>query len=62
MKILRCVLGLAVASASLAAAEAGNYVESFDTIYNSLTIERNGSVVELRARSRRGKRWNRRSI
>ncbi len=54
MKILRCILGLSFASSSLAAAEAGNYVESFDTIYNSLTIERNGSVVELRARSRRG--------
>jgi spermidine synthase len=54
MKILRCVLGLALAPAASAAAEAGNYVESFDTIYNSLTIERTGSVVELRARSRRG--------
>ena len=54
MKILRCVLGLALAPVASAAAEAGNYVESFDTIYNSLTIERNGSVVELRARSRRG--------
>jgi spermidine synthase len=36
------------------AAESGNYVESFDTIYNSLTVEKSGSLVELRARSRRG--------
>jgi len=54
MKMLQCVLGLSVATAVLAGADAGNYVESYDTIYNSLTIERNGSVVELRARSRRG--------
>jgi spermidine synthase len=34
------------------AAEKGDYVESFDTLYNSLTVEKRGSVVELRARSR----------
>lgn len=38
----------------LAAEKNGDYVESFDTTYNSLTVERRGSVVELRARSRRG--------
>ncbi len=38
----------------LAAEKTGDYVESFDTTYNSLTVERQGSVVELRARSRRG--------
>jgi spermidine synthase len=37
-----------------AAEKTGDYVESFDTTYNSLTIERQGSVVELRARSHRG--------
>jgi spermidine synthase len=37
-----------------AAEKSGDYVESFDTTYNSLTVERRGSVVELRARSRRG--------
>lgn len=36
------------------AAENRNTVEHFDTAYNSLTIERKGSVVELRARSKRG--------
>lgn len=38
-------------AAPLTAAE-GNYVERFDSIYNSLTIEKRGSVVEMRARSR----------
>jgi spermidine synthase len=33
---------------------AGDYTENYDTIYNSLTVQREGSVVELRARSRRG--------
>jgi spermidine synthase len=32
----------------------GDYTVSFDTLYNSLTIDRRGSVVEMRARSRRG--------
>lgn len=32
----------------------GNYTESYDTLYNSLTVQREGSLVELRARSRRG--------
>jgi spermidine synthase len=40
--------------AALAAAESADYVESFDTTYNSLTVQKTGSVVELRARSRRG--------
>lgn len=31
-----------------------DYVERHDTIYNSLTIEKRGSIVEMRARSRRG--------
>jgi len=36
------------------AAPAGDFVQQHDTLYNSLTIERRGSLVELRARSRRG--------
>lgn len=35
-------------------AAAGDYTEQHDTIYNSLTVERRGSLVELRARSKRG--------
>ncbi|HVU33341.1 MAG TPA: fused MFS/spermidine synthase [Opitutaceae bacterium] len=31
----------------------GNFVEHYDTLYNSLTVERRGDIVELRARSRR---------
>lgn len=53
MKRLISVAALLVPLA-LTAAETGNYVESFDTLYNNLTVERIGSVVELRARSRRG--------
>jgi spermidine synthase len=37
---------------SLAAAEGTDYIEHYDTIYNSLTVERRGSMVELRARAR----------
>jgi spermidine synthase len=32
----------------------GDYVERFDTLYNSLTVERKGTIVELRARARGG--------
>ncbi len=54
MKTFR-LLSFALLLSSLSAGAAGNdYVEHFDTIYNSLTIERRGTVVELRARSRRG--------
>lgn len=45
---------LFVLVAAVLRAEATDYVQHFDTIYNSLTIERRGPVVELRARSRRG--------
>lgn len=55
MKPVRLLLCLPLATAALFAAEpSGNYVESYDTIYNSLTIEKTGTLVELRARSRRG--------
>lgn len=53
MKIL-CACCLVLLPFSALAADTGNYVESFDTIYNSLTVEKRGSLVELRARSRRG--------
>lgn len=36
------------------AAPAGDFVEHHDTIYNSLTVEKRGSIVELRARARGG--------
>jgi len=44
----------APATPDLPPAPTGNYVENFDTIYNTLTIQRLGTRVELRARSRRG--------
>ncbi len=37
-----------------AAALAGDSTETYDTLYNHLTVERHGTLVELRARSRRG--------
>lgn len=43
-----------MAASCLTAAPIGDYSEHFDTTYNSLTVERSGSIVELRARSRRG--------
>ncbi len=42
------VLPLAVS----AAVPAGDFVESHDTTYNSLTVERRGNLVEMRARAR----------
>jgi spermidine synthase len=52
MKHLRCIFCAFAFAGVLAAAESGNKVESFDTLYNSLTVEQRGTVVELRARSR----------
>lgn len=43
------VLGLLGSAAAVSAAD---FVEHHDTIYNSLTIERRGNVVEMRARAR----------
>jgi spermidine synthase len=54
MKALRLILALPLLGAALTAAEGPATIERFDTAYNSLTIERKGSVVEMRARSRRG--------
>lgn len=45
-------LALLALSLALPRARAQDYVEHFDTIYNSLTVERRGSIVELRARAR----------
>jgi spermidine synthase len=50
MTLLR--LGLAFASLLTVSARAEDFVESFDTIYNSLTVEKRGNIVELRARAR----------
>jgi spermidine synthase len=52
--VLPVWLGLCAAAASVSAATApqGDYVENYDTIYNSLTVERRGNLVELRARAR----------
>lgn len=57
MKLLRPLAGLALVAA-LASCRASdkpaNFVEHHDTIYNSLTIEKKGAIVELRARARGG--------
>jgi spermidine synthase len=50
MKISRLLFCLLVPLA--AGAAEGDYIEHYDTIYNSLTIEKKGAVVELRARAR----------
>jgi spermidine synthase len=53
---MKCILlfSLAVWFAQAAALSAADSIEHFDTMYNSLTVEREGSIVELRARSHRG--------
>jgi spermidine synthase len=51
MKISRCFPVLLLTAATLVGAER-DYVESFDSLYNNLTVEKRGTVVELRARSR----------
>jgi spermidine synthase len=53
---MKCILlfGLAIWLAQAAGLSAADSIEHFDTMYNSLTVERDGSIVELRARSRRG--------
>lgn len=52
MKLRRSLFAFALCSAAAAAAADGNYVEHHDTIYQSLTIEKRGAIVELRARAR----------
>jgi spermidine synthase len=49
MKFLR---HLALLCSTLSLAAAADFVEHYDTIYNSLTVERRGNIVELRARAR----------
>ena len=51
MKIFYHLPVFLLAAAVLAGAER-DYVENFDSLYNNLTVEKRGTVVELRARSR----------
>jgi len=49
------LFGCCLASVTLSLAATGpDYVETHDTLYNNLTVEKRGTVVELRARSRAG--------
>ena len=48
----RIITWLLLPMATLPAPAAEDYVEHFDTTYNSLTVERKGPIVELRARLR----------
>lgn len=50
MKLRLCLVFASLWSACVAAD--GDFVEQFDTIYNSLTVEKRGSIVEMRARAR----------
>ena len=50
MKLFR--LGIAFASLLSVSASAEDFVEHFDTTYTSLTVEKRGNIVELRARAR----------
>jgi len=53
--MIRITLALLLISvAGGPALKGADYVERYDTLYNSLTIERRGTLVELRARSRQG--------
>ena len=54
MKTIRSILCGALFAVSAAGAAPGDYIENHDTLYNNLTVERTGTVVELRARSRAG--------
>ncbi len=53
-KLIIVLLGCGLLVSARAASEGAASVEHYDTPYNSLTIERRGTVVEMRARSRRG--------
>lgn len=53
MMLRPLLLVFAIVPAALRAAPEGDYLESFDTLYNNLTIQRTGTIVELRARARR---------
>jgi len=47
-----CLLVLAPVLGFAASPTGPDYVEQYDTTYNSLTVEKRGSIVELRARAR----------
>ncbi len=47
-----CLLVLAPVMGFAASPTAPDYVEQYDTTYNSLTVEKRGSIVEMRARAR----------
>ncbi len=49
---MKALLFLLCSVLSATCVRAADFVEQYDTIYNSLTVERRGSVVELRARAR----------
>lgn len=51
---MKSMVFVACLFAGAVAAPAADFVENHDTLYNNLTIERRGTVVELRARSRAG--------
>lgn len=53
MKTTGSLLLFLAATAAFAAAP-GDYIENHDTLYNNLTVQKSGTVVELRARSRAG--------
>lgn len=50
--MIRTALVLIVLTTGVFAAARKDSVENFDTLYNNLTIEKRGSIVEMRARSR----------
>lgn len=52
MKFASVFLFFLVPFVARAAASDPDYIEHHDTIYNSLTVEKRGSIVELRARAR----------
>ena len=52
MTLLRLSFLVLILASIRAFAAAGDFVENYDTIYNSLTVEKRGSIVELRARAR----------
>ena len=53
MKPFRLLAGLLAPVLAFAASATGpDYIEHHDTIYNSLTVEKRGAIVELRARAR----------
>ena len=52
MKALPRFILLLTLAVGAGRAQSQDFVENFDTIYNSLTVERRGQIVELRARAR----------